>query len=89
MIQYYIGFPFAKLIHRKWLHLRFNTKYNALQRAAYFSVPLAGCLSVATGSAIHKPMQLIGWLWSLEGMKRHVFGISGFYGFTFFSLSRT
>ena len=36
----------------------FNTKYNALQRAAYFSVPVAGLLSVATGWAIHKPMQL-------------------------------
>ena len=35
----------------------FNTKYNALQRAAYFSVPIAGFLSVATGWAIHKPMQ--------------------------------
>ena len=58
MLRYYIGFPFAKLICRKWLHPRFSTKYNALQRAAYFSVPVAGCLSVATGWAIHKPMQL-------------------------------
>jgi thiosulfate reductase cytochrome b subunit len=58
MFRYYIGFPFAKLTRRKWLHPRFNTKYDALQRAAYFSVPVAGCLSVATGWAIHKPMQL-------------------------------
>ena len=58
MFRYYVGFPFAKLIRRKWLHPRFNAKYNALQRAAYFSVPIAGCLSVATGWAIHKPMQL-------------------------------
>jgi thiosulfate reductase cytochrome b subunit len=58
MFRYYIGFPFAKLIRRRWPHPRFNTKYNALQRAAYFSVPVAGCLSVATGWAIHKPMQL-------------------------------
>ena len=58
MFQYYIGFPLAKLARRQWPHPRFNTKYNALQRAAYFSVPLAGCLSVATGWAIHKPMQL-------------------------------
>ena len=66
MLRYYIGFPFAKLIRRKWLHPRFNTKYNALQRAAYFSVPVAGCFSVATGWAIHKPMQL-HWLAALFG----------------------
>ena len=66
MFRYYIGFPFAKLLHRKWLHPRFNTKYNALQRAAYFSVPVAGCLSVATGWAIHKPMQL-HWLVAIFG----------------------
>jgi thiosulfate reductase cytochrome b subunit len=41
-------------------------KYNALQRAAYFSVPVAGLLSVATGWAIHKPMQL-HWLAALFG----------------------
>jgi len=66
MFRYYIGFPFAKLLHGKWLHPRFNTKYNALQRAAYFSVPVAGCLSVATGWAIHKPMQL-HWLVAIFG----------------------
>ena len=42
MFRYYLGFPFAKLTRRQWLHPRFNTKYNALQRAAYFSVPVAG-----------------------------------------------
>ncbi len=63
---YYIGFPFAKLIRRKWLHPHFETKYNALQRAAYFSVPVASCLSVATGWAIHKPMQL-HWLAAIFG----------------------
>jgi thiosulfate reductase cytochrome b subunit len=57
MFRYYIGLPLAKLTRRQWPHPRFNTKYNALQRAAYFSVPLAGCLSVATGWAVHKPMQ--------------------------------
>ena len=66
MIRYYLGFPFAKLIGRKWLHPRFSTKYNALQRAAYFSVPVAGCLSVATGWALHKPMQ-IHWLAAIFG----------------------
>jgi len=66
MLRYYLGVPFAKLTHREWLHPRFNTKYNALQRAAYFSVPVAGFLSVATGWAIHKPMQL-HWLAALFG----------------------
>jgi thiosulfate reductase cytochrome b subunit len=44
----------------------FNTKYNALQRAAYFSVPIGGLLSVGTGWAIHKPMQF-HWLAALFG----------------------
>jgi len=66
MFRYYLGFPFAKLARRRWLHPVFNTKYNALQRAAYFSVPVAGLLSVATGWAIHKPMQL-HWLAALFG----------------------
>jgi thiosulfate reductase cytochrome b subunit len=66
MFRYYVGFPFAKLTRRQWLHPRSNTKYNALQRVAYFSVPVAGFLSVATGWAIHKPMQLY-WLAALFG----------------------
>jgi thiosulfate reductase cytochrome b subunit len=66
MVWYYISFPFAKLARRKSLRPVFNTKYNALQRAAYFSVPVAGLLSVATGWAIHKPMQL-NWLAALFG----------------------
>jgi thiosulfate reductase cytochrome b subunit len=66
MIRYYMGLPFAKLTGRKWPHPHFHTKYNALQRAAYFSVPVAGFLSVATGWAIHKPMQL-HWLAAFFG----------------------
>ena len=57
MFRYYIGFPLAKLARRQWPHPSSNAKYNALQRAAYFSIPIAGFLSVATGWAIHKPMQ--------------------------------
>jgi thiosulfate reductase cytochrome b subunit len=57
MFRYYVGLPLAKLARRAWPHPVFSTKYNALQRAAYFSVPMAGLLSVATGWAIHKPMQ--------------------------------
>src|SRR5258708_39859518 len=66
MIRYYIGIPFARLTRRKWLHPRFNTKYNTLQRVASFSVPVAGVFSVATGWALHKPMQL-HWLAALFG----------------------
>ncbi|HTB15726.1 MAG TPA: hypothetical protein VK752_29345 [Bryobacteraceae bacterium] len=57
MFRYYLGFPLAKLARRALPHPVFSTKYNALQRAAYFSVPMAGLFSVATGWAIHKPMQ--------------------------------
>jgi thiosulfate reductase cytochrome b subunit len=66
MFHYYVGVPFAKLARRPWPHPSFNTKYNALQRTAYFSVPLAGGLSVATGWAIHKPMQF-HWLAAIFG----------------------
>jgi thiosulfate reductase cytochrome b subunit len=66
MFRYYIVLPVARLLRRTWLHPRFNTKYNALQRVAYFSVPVAGLLSVFTGWAIHKPMQLY-WLTATFG----------------------
>ena len=66
MFRYYTGLPFAKLARCTWLQPRFNTKYNALQRVAYFSVPVAGLLSVVTGWAIHKPMQLY-WLTAIFG----------------------
>ena len=66
MFRYYLGTPFARLTRSQWPHPPFNTKYNALQRAAYFSVPVAGFLSVATGWAIHKPMQL-HWLAAIFG----------------------
>ena len=66
MFRYYVGFPLAKLTRRTWLPPCFNTKYNALQRVAYFSVPVAGLLSVFTGWAIHKPMQL-HWLAAIFG----------------------
>ena len=66
MFRYYIVLPVARLIRRTWLHPRFHTKYNALQRVAYFSVSVAGLLSVFTGWAIHKPMQLY-WLTATFG----------------------
>ena len=63
---YYIGLPIAKILRRPWPHPDVTTKYNALQRAAYFSVPIMGLLSVLTGWAIHKPVQL-WWLAALFG----------------------
>jgi thiosulfate reductase cytochrome b subunit len=66
MIRYYIGLPVAKLRHKPWPHPHITTKYNALQRSAYFSMPIFGLLAVATGWAIHKPQQL-GWLQGVFG----------------------
>ena len=66
MVRYYLGVPLAKLTRRRWMAPRFDTKYNALQRVAYFSVTVAGLQSVFTGWAIHKPMQLY-WLAAIFG----------------------
>jgi Ni/Fe-hydrogenase b-type cytochrome subunit len=41
-------------------------KHNALQKLAYFSMPVAMSLAILTGLAIWKPVQL-GWLTSLFG----------------------
>jgi len=67
MFRYYLGVPFAKLARRTWMPPLFKTKYNALQRSAYFSVSVAGLLSVLTGWAIHKPMQLHWLTWIFGG----------------------
>jgi thiosulfate reductase cytochrome b subunit len=66
MFRYYTGLPLAKLARRAWPHPVFSRKYNALQRAAYFSVPIAGLFWVATGWAIHKPVQF-HWLAAIFG----------------------
>jgi len=66
MVRYYVGLPLATLRRRPWPHPCANTKYNALQRVAYCAVPIAGFLSVMTGWAIHKPMQL-WWLTRIVG----------------------
>jgi Ni/Fe-hydrogenase b-type cytochrome subunit len=41
-------------------------KHNALQRLAYFAMPLVGIMAVVTGIAIWKPVQL-AWLTNLLG----------------------
>jgi hypothetical protein len=66
MCRYYPGLPLAKLKRRTGLHPLFDTNYNALQCVAYFPVPVAGLLSVSTGSAIHQPIQLY-WLIAIFG----------------------
>jgi len=63
---YYLGLPFAKILRRPWHHPIVTTKYNALQRLAYFSMPVFGTIAVLTGWAIHKSTQL-GWLAALFG----------------------
>jgi Ni/Fe-hydrogenase b-type cytochrome subunit len=42
-------------------------KHNALQRLAYFSMPIVGVLAVATGLAIWKPVQLAPLTWLFGG----------------------
>jgi thiosulfate reductase cytochrome b subunit len=61
MIRYYLGIVPMAILRRPWPHPAVRSKYNALQRAAYFTMPLAGALSVLSGWAMHKPAQL-GWL---------------------------
>jgi thiosulfate reductase cytochrome b subunit len=61
MARYYAFAPFAFILRRPLQHPAHNDKYNALQKAAYGGVILSGALAVASGWAIHKPMQLY-WL---------------------------
>jgi thiosulfate reductase cytochrome b subunit len=60
MIRYYLGVVPMALRRRPWPHPPVRSKYNALQRAAYFAMPLAGLLVVLSGWAMHKPVQLGG-----------------------------
>ncbi len=61
MMRYYAGVVPAKLFRRRWPHPPVMTKYNALQRGAYFSMPVLGVLAILSGWAMHKPTQL-PWL---------------------------
>jgi len=61
MLRFYLGVVPNALARRPWPHPPIAGKYNALQRAAYLSMPLFGLLVVASGWAMHKPVQL-GWL---------------------------
>jgi thiosulfate reductase cytochrome b subunit len=61
MMRYYAGVVPAKILRRPWPHPPARSKYNALQRGAYFSMPVLGLLAIASGWAMHKPAQL-PWL---------------------------
>ncbi len=61
MLRFYLGVVPMAILRRPWPHPPVRSKYNALQRAAYFTMPLAGVLVVLSGWAMHKPVQL-GWL---------------------------
>ena len=66
MARYYLSLPYVILARRRQIHPSFWTKYNPLQRLAYFLVAVSGLLAVATGWAIHKPAQL-SWLTAMFG----------------------
>jgi len=58
MLRYYAGVVPMAVLRRPWSHPEIHGKYNALQRAAYFTMPVAGTLVVLSGWAMHKPSQL-------------------------------
>lgn len=61
MIRFYLGVVPMAILRRPWPHPVVHSKYNALQRSAYFAMPILGALVVLSGWAMHKPVQL-GWL---------------------------
>jgi Ni/Fe-hydrogenase b-type cytochrome subunit len=68
--------PRRGTLHDSWEMARFylfarrdhprQGKYNALQRTAYFALPIVAALQVATGIAIWKPVEL-SWLTAIFG----------------------
>ena len=66
MMRYYAGLLPMAILRRPWPHPEVRGKYNALQRGAYFMMPIFGALIIASGWAMHKPTQL-GWLEMLFG----------------------
>ncbi len=61
MIRFYLGVVPMAIRRRRWPHPPVSAKYNALQRGAYFTMPVCGALVVLSGWAMHQPVQL-GWL---------------------------
>jgi thiosulfate reductase cytochrome b subunit len=66
MLRYYIMVLPAAIGRKPNPHPHVTSKYNALQRSAYLSASILGVLAIATGWAIHKPVQL-AWLTALFG----------------------
>ena len=58
MIRFYLGALPAALARKPWPHPVIAGKYNALQRGAYFTMPLVGLLVVLSGWAMHHPATL-------------------------------
>lgn len=58
MIRYYAGVLPHALRRQPWPHPPVRSKYNALQRGAYFSMSVVAVLVVLSGWAMHKPAQL-------------------------------
>jgi thiosulfate reductase cytochrome b subunit len=58
MIRFYLGALPAALARKPWPHPVIAGKYNALQRGAYFTMPLLGLLVVLSGWAMHHPATL-------------------------------
>jgi thiosulfate reductase cytochrome b subunit len=61
MIRYYLGVLPMAILRRPWPHPVIPSKYNALQRGAYFSMSVFALFAILSGWAMHKPVQL-GWL---------------------------
>jgi thiosulfate reductase cytochrome b subunit len=61
MVRHYATVLPAFLLRRRRGPPVFASKYNPLQRLAYFAMPVCGALSVASGWAMHKPVSL-PWL---------------------------
>ncbi len=58
MIRFYLGALPAALARKPWPHPVIAGKYNALQRGAYFTMPIVGLLVVLSGWAMHHPATL-------------------------------
>lgn len=58
MLRFYLGLLPAALARKPWPHPVIAGKYNALQRGAYFTMPIVGLLVVLSGWAMHHPATL-------------------------------
>ncbi len=61
MIRFYLGVIPHALAKKPWPHPPVAGKYNALQRGAYFTMPIVGVIVVLSGWAMHHPVTL-PWL---------------------------